>query len=130
MTIQMSDSINYEGEAHRTWSFPLEGYYCDHPRPEFGVSHSGLRRGYVATWGVDADTLYLTGIEVRRPDHTIAGLDELFPKQGERIEATWFSGEIRIHGFVEPSGCERDRVLKFVGGRLVRSEVEDPGPSR
>jgi hypothetical protein len=130
MTIQVPDHIIYEGERLLTWSFPLEPYYEDHPPPRFGIFHTGLRRGYVATWGLEGETLYLIGIEVRRPDGTVAGLAELFPGRGAKVEATWFSGEIRICAARDPTVPRRrcDRLLIFQNGRLVRSELGDPCP--
>src|SRR5947209_2850771 len=110
MTIQMPDIIVYQGKAYRIWSFPLESYHGDSSRPEFGFVHTGLRRGYVATWGIESGILYLTDIEVRRGDRSVAGMAELFPGQGGKLEASWFSGEIRIHGMWDPTGRDQDRI--------------------
>jgi len=86
----------------------------------------------VATWLIEGDTLYLTEIKQARVHGAAVGLAELFPGQGARVEATWFSGEIRIHGIREPTvgHRERDRILTFQRGKLVRSELGDPRASR
>jgi hypothetical protein len=125
----MSDTVVYKGRRYAVWTFPLEAYYEDHPRPEFGIRHFGLVRGYRATWGIEGDTLYLTEIEVVRPDGTVAGLVELFPGQGEKVEASWFSGQIQLYRVIrqrKPPHRKRDRFLTFQCGKLVRSELGEP----
>jgi hypothetical protein len=139
MTIQVPDRFVHEGRREFTWSCPFEPYYENHPRPEFGIFHTGLYRGYVTTWAVEGDTPHLTAVEVVRPDGTTAGLTELFPGQREKVEVSWFSGEIWIHGVRDPTAPRRkrdstaprrklDRVFRFRNGKLIGSELHDRGP--
>jgi hypothetical protein len=132
MTIQAPDTVVYKGESHSIWSFPLESYPEDNPRLEFDSCLSSLWRGYEATWLIEGDTLYLTEIQEARVHGAAVGLAELFPGQGEKVEASWFSGEIRIHGVREPTAPhrERDQVLTFQNGKLIRAELSDPRASR
>jgi hypothetical protein len=138
MTIQRADTLVYEGQAYPNWDFPLELYYEDHPRPEFGYQHSGQWRGYRATWEVEGDTLYLTDIKTEWPGRTGMGLAELFPGRGEKVEASWFSGKIHLYGVREPKAPhqkpkaphqKRDRILTFRSGKLIGSELIDRGAS-
>ena len=98
MTIQMADTVMYKGRRYFIWTFPLESYYEDHPRPTNFVYMTNLYRGYEATWGIEGETIYLTDIKVMRGNGTVAGLAELFPGQGEKVEAAWFSGQLRLGG--------------------------------
>src|SRR4051794_38560414 len=131
MTIQMSDTVSYKGRRYFVWAFPLESYYEDHPRPAFDFCHTGLYRGYEAIWEVAGDTLYLTGVKQARVGGAGVGLAELFPGRGGRVEASWFSGRLRLSGAVrqrKPPHRKRDRLLTFRYGKLVRSELGEPNP--
>jgi hypothetical protein len=110
------------------WTFPLESYLNlkDHPRLAFDSCHTGLHRGYEAIWEVDGDTLYLTEIKQARVDGAAVGLAELFPGQGGKVVASWFSGQLQLSEAVRqrtPPHRKRDRFLTFKHGRLVRSEL-------
>jgi hypothetical protein len=129
MTIQMADTVTYEGRRYLVWTFPLKSYYEDHPRPAFDPCHTGLHRGYEAIWEVDGDTLYLTEIKQARVDGARVGVAELVPGREGKVEASWFSGQLKLSGAVRertPPHRERDRLLTFNCGKLVRSELGEP----
>jgi hypothetical protein len=127
VTIQIADTLVYEGHEYQTRDFPLELYYEDHPRPEFNYRHSGQWRGYRATWEIEGDTLYLTDIETEWPGRRGLSVAELFPRSGEKVEAAWFSGKIHLSGVRECNAPHhrRDRILVFQSGKLIGYERVD-----
>lgn len=141
MTAQTPDILIYEGERLSLFSNPLEAYYRNegNPRPPFRSPHTGNWRGYVATWEIDSNTLYLTDITAWLADPssprgmTEAGLDDLFPGHSDRVEASWFSGQLRV-----PQGerlqyvhmgygsvYEQDLILTIQDGKVVHREIVD-----
>lgn len=141
-TAQFPDHLSYEGEGHAMFSTPLEGYFSDTlPRPAWLVPTStACWRGYVASWEIKDDRLFL--LKVVRRDGPGAGEEKdviarLFPKGQPPIEATWFSGAIRIPqgkqlryvhmGF--GSIYERDLFLTFDHGKLTGRNVVRNDPS-
>lgn len=132
-TAQQPDIIIYEGKNSLLFSNPLESYYKTKPRPNFYSPHTANWRGYIATWEIDQDILYLKDIEAwidygipniweqkidekgvihrylmnktgGQRDIRKAGLHDLFPNE-DRVKASWFTGQLRI-----PQGKE----LKYI----------------
>ena len=142
MTAQIEDSLVYEGQGYSLFSNPLESYFDDdHPRPEFRAGNTAILRGYVAGWEIENDTLFLVRLrgQVGGDDETYAvnarevGVQDLFPWAGDRVKATWFTGELRlpqgklieyVHRWYE-STYEEDLLLTFEKGKLIRREVRD-----
>jgi hypothetical protein len=145
-TAQSPDVLIYENKVYDLFANPLESFYKDGAgRPGFqiqpGVVSTGNWRGYTAIWEVEGDSLLLRGVDswlcdprdsenCRRAD-----LKELFGEKlrGNRVEATWFSGELRI-----PDGkmlqyvhmgygsvYERDIILTVRAGRITNKSVVD-----
>jgi len=99
MTAQAPDIILIDGEVSRLFSNPLESYFNeDNPRPDFGFVCTANWRGYVATWEISKDTLYLVDLRSsgsRSADFSIA---TLFPGRPKKVKAEWFTGELRVPG--------------------------------
>lgn len=150
MTAQFSDWLHYQGQKHELCSNPLESYFDDeHPRPDFKASSTACWRGYVATWEIENDTLYLVSgggiiaippLVVKGSDNVLytieakeVGLKDLFPLAGDRVKATWFTGVLRIPQgelleYVHAgygSTFEEDLLLTIEAGNLVHTEVRD-----
>lgn len=101
-TGQEGDRLVFRGDVLHTPVFPLEDCpYFDRglrfsPRP--GVAFTHRARGYLATWEVDDDALWLIELDgVRfRPGsgYESPTLEELFPGRLEagRLRAAWFTG--------------------------------------
>lgn len=126
MTIQAPDIVVYDGERHSVWTFPLES--CgDLPRFESEFFNTGMYRGYLATWLIEGDTLYLTEIKHARLNGAAAGVAELFPGRGPRVEASWFTGSLRIPGDFRSAHPrrKRDRFLEIRSGKVVRAGPQD-----
>ena len=149
-TGQAADVLIYQGKTYALFSNPLEDYYPDEDRrPQFMVRphtmSSGNWRGYVATWEIVGDKLYLSKIDSwfcgGRPGSRSNGgcrrvtLRELFGKRvfNGRVLASWFSGELRVPDGKEleyvhmgyGSVYERDILFEVKAGKVLRREVVD-----
>jgi hypothetical protein len=102
----------------------LESIWDDnHPRPQFVNAPSFISRGYVATWAISDEMLYLDGISgwvivdadgqpiqsrtpitqqpfstglPEKPSPVPATVEMLFPGSQGRVPATWFTGRLHI----------------------------------
>lgn len=104
---------------------PLEGYLGALPvQPPRQVTPFS-QRGYVATWMIHAQTMYLA--EISSEAHAM-----LFAAVGGPVEASWFTGVIhgcrgdRRHTGSPPRRfCDDEIVLEIVTGRVVREWALD-----
>lgn len=95
-TVQMSDKLIYNGREYRLDNFYLESFFEKYPdkRPEFRTT--ALWRGYVATFEIENNQLFVTNIEVERDgkDGRLAMksiFNEIFPNS-KKVKVEWFSG--------------------------------------
>jgi hypothetical protein len=138
-TAQEPDKIVYEEKVRALFANPLEDYYkSGRKRPPFMISpntiSSGNWRGYVATWKIFDDTLYLQHVESWIGGRK-ATLPRLFGKKvrNGRVKATWFSGELRIPDGKQlqyvhmgyGSVYERDIILTIEKGRITNKAAID-----
>jgi hypothetical protein len=131
MTAQYSENLIYQGQEYMLCSEPL-GHFLENSGAtlKFHSPHTALWRGYVGTWAIEADRLYLTGMlgHVLRDGKVLeVGLEALFPDYPEGVFAHWFTGELRcpsgerlkyVHGGFN-STYERDRFLRVQRGVVV-----------
>ena len=145
MTAQVPDIIIYRGRRYPLLSNPLEAYWKEHPpRPHFKPLHTANWRGYVAEWLIKSGALYLAGLRARIDnsygERKEMGLRDLFPDAGGQIQASWFSGELRIPQGKQvkyvhmgyDSTYEKELILTIEEGKVVRSHSIrnlDPGAS-
>ncbi|MBC6612215.1 hypothetical protein H8B15_14900 [Hymenobacter sp. BT507] len=134
-TGQEPDILLYQGSTLRLYSNPLEGWLDKLPqRPkEFESRSSACWRGYIATWLLENNQLYLTAI---RPGCASEGpnipLNRWFkPDARGRVAATWVDGNLDVplgellnyeHMGYE-SIYEKDWLLLFRHGRLVSQRM-------
>ncbi len=101
-TAQYPDKIIYNGKEYSLHSNPLESYFEKHPekRPQGDVISTALWRGYVATFEVVENQLFLKDIEVevsdtssKKKDETKwkSVLTEVFPNS-EPLKVDWMIG--------------------------------------
>jgi hypothetical protein len=105
MTAQFAEVLHYKGRKRSMCSLPLSLYFelAGEPPPFSESFLTSLWRGYVGTWRIQKNRLYLTGVEAKiRSDPS---LETIFPGFPERVFAHWYSGELRI-----PQG----RMLQYV----------------
>ncbi len=103
MTAQQPDKLYNNGQENILFSNPLEDFFTiSNFNPGFMSPHTANYRGYVATWEIIDEKLYLIGINGWKYDKTNAGkihevdISSVFPDEGPPIFAKWFSGTLII----------------------------------
>jgi len=105
-TAQFPDKIIYNGKEYSLHSNPLEAYFEKYPdkRPKGGIMSTALWRGYVATFEVKENQLFLKDIEIEYNDTSSAKghqfkwrsvLKEVFPDQKD-LKIDWLTGLLVI----------------------------------
>ena len=100
-TGQYPDLLIYKGETQSIFTNPLELYFDNqHPRPIgiFTFSCTANWRGYVATWKIEENNLYLVKLVEGSCDENAREIPIaiIFPEHQAPIKASWFSGTLRI----------------------------------
>ena len=90
MTAQIPEKLLFEGERHAMYSNPL-GDYCavGGELPKFAPSCTALWRGYVGTWEIINDRLYMVELKAELESGQEVDLESVFPGYGERVFAHW-----------------------------------------
>ena len=138
MTAQIAERLLHDGREFALCSLPLEPYLESHTaRPRFRVPSSALRRGYIGTWRIMKQRLYLVGIAGELQDGGAASLHSVFPHEHDTVFAFWFSGELRVpqgkmleyvhRGF--ESRFERDLLFTCEAGVITGKKVQRNGKS-
>jgi hypothetical protein len=136
MTAQFAERLRYQGEDVSMCTTPLSCYFAMGGfGPRFKFDCTALWRGYVGSWEIVDDRLYLTGLSGMLEDGTEASLASVFPEFPDRVFAHWYSGTIRIPrgralkyvhmGF--DSVFERDLLLDVERGVVVSTRVRHNG---
>lgn len=104
-TDQFGDQFILGGETNFLHQYPLEHYYgaslfmpTDRPDFEtyFNKGCTACYRGYVATWEIENEKLYLIKVQDWEQQQECP-LKDLFPEsKKKKVLAIWFSGTIRI----------------------------------
>ena len=143
MAAQLPDIIVIDGECHDLYSNPLEQYWVANRirRPSF-ISSVDCKRGYVATWELKNNHLFLKTItgEYEKTYFYFwkrikpCTLKSVLKKSSlNNLAATWFTGKIRIpkgnrilyvHHEYE-SRFEQEMILTIEQGKVVKSIVLD-----
>jgi hypothetical protein len=93
MTAQASDILYFDGSEYILYSEPLEFYFEQHPpRPDIEATCSACWRGYIATWRIKRDKLYMVSLQSFDGDD-LALKQKLFPGD-DMIFASWFTGPL------------------------------------
>lgn len=99
-TAQYPDKIYFEGKQYSLHSNPMEDYFEKYPdkKPKSGIVSSALWRGYVATFEILDEELYLKDIEImvsnpdKKYDYIFQSVIEQVVPKGERLKIDWFTG--------------------------------------
>jgi len=131
MCQQASEVLTYQGVIYHIGERPLEQYLKKN-KIEFYPTISVCWRGYVGTWKVGENKLYLTSLSANLIGSVKVGLDFLFQSQTE-VFADWFSGFLclpqgEIIGQVYNSTFttpvfEESIILTFENGSLVSKKT-------
>jgi|CryBogDrversion2_7_1035282.scaffolds.fasta_scaffold24592_2 hypothetical protein len=138
MTAQITEKLIYEGERYAMCTNPLDVYLSlSDLGIEFESTSTALWRGYVGTWEIKDDRLYLIKLNGTLNGGSEADLETVFPGYPNRVFAHWFSGEVRIPqgkilNYVHMgygSTYERDLLITIADGVVTRSTVQENGVS-
>ena len=93
MTAQASDILYFDGNEYMLYSEPLEEYFGQNPpRPEIESTCTACWRGYIATWRIKRDKLYIASLQSFDGDD-LALKQKLFSGD-DMIFASWFTGPL------------------------------------
>jgi hypothetical protein len=116
MTAQIAERLIFEGQEHELFTEPLENYFEQGGiNPGFESLSSDLWRGYVGTWEIQADRLYLVDLNGSLQSGELATLESVFPGIPDRVFADWFTGTLRI-----PQGRKLEYVHMGFGSKYER----------
>jgi len=140
-TAQTPDKLVYNGKEYRLHSNPMESYFEKFPdkRPKSNVMSTGLWRGYIATFEVKDNQLYLKDIEiqvskkVKKNDYKYSWksvLKEVFPNQ-KLIKIDWLTGLLVVPEgkivYYEHMGYgstyENYILLEFDSGNFIKEKT-------
>ena len=111
MTAQVSEILLFEAEELSLCNEPLELFIEKNPmKVRFMAPHTALWRGYVGTWVIEEERLYLKSIEATingENGFEDVGMDRVFPEYPNGLFAHWYTGELR---------CPQGALLKYVHG--------------
>ncbi len=132
MTAQISERLIFERQQVALLSNPLYDYFAlGGSNPGFESTSTALWRGYVGTWEILNDRLYLVELRGTLKSGDDATLESVFPGFKDRVFAHWFSGRLRIPqgkrleyvhmGYA--STFERDVLLTLQNGVVLTKEI-------
>lgn len=125
MSFIFQEELRIDDETYTIDTYPLESYLALLPaRPETQVTPFN-RNGYLATWRIVDDTLYLTSVSTEP-------FARLFAHVSGPVIASWFSGlvlgwrgERRYTGWPPRRFYDDEIVLEIMAGKVVREWVLD-----
>ncbi len=134
MTDQVTEVVIVQGEELWMCSDPLEAYFVSAGiKSPFKWQSTDCRRGYIGTWAIENDRLYLKSLEGRTAHGTPIGLAHLFPHHPDGVFANWYSGEIRCPagkllearpvGWPWPNIYEKDRFFTIREGVVTGQHI-------
>lgn len=120
MTEQFTEVLKHQGETLSLCTYPLNVYWKYAANPiELHSTSTACWRGYVGTWEIEGDRLYLVKFWGNRQGPTgleQVGLADLFPAFPDGVFAHWFTGELR---------CPQGERLRSVKGRFSSKYERD-----
>lgn len=132
MTAQFTEQIIWQGQKRSLCTEPLEPFFeLSGLQPEFEAMCSALWRGYVGTWELFNERLYLVGLNGKLKSGQVANVATIFPGFPDRVFAHWYSGVLRIpmggllqyvHGGYG-SVYERDQFITIKRGVMVATSL-------
>ena len=98
MTAQIAEKLTYQGHTYSMCTQPLDDYFSlADVDPGFDTrSCTALWRGYVGSWEIRDDRLYLVGLNASRENGSPASLADIFPDFPDRVFAHWYTGWLRV----------------------------------
>ena len=97
MTAQIAETLHFNGQVMQMCSEPLGDYFAlAGIDPGFEANCTALWRGYVGTWEIVGERLYLTELHGTLVNGGEASVATIFPDFPNRVFAHWFSGTLRV----------------------------------
>lgn len=136
MTAQIAERLIYKGADVAMCTNPLDDYFAmGGVNPGFKSNSTALWRGYVGSWEITDERLYLIGLKGTLADGTEVSLASVFAGYPNRVFAHWYSGLLRIPQGKQlqyvhmgyGSTFERDLILEVDRGLLVATRVRHNG---
>lgn len=125
-TQQVPEVLVYNGTTNDMYSTPLESFFSAEKPKVFleKPSSTACWRGYVGTWKIENDELYLVSLQEGHPRTGAIPLEKVSPKWVSPVNATWFTGTIQIG-----KGGGRGKVLtgslEIKNGKVVPTQQGD-----
>jgi len=131
MCIQVKDSIIIKGDKYYLYTTPLDSYWTKrNPKPPIMPTKSTCWRGYIATWEIFKENLYLVNIIFHARDGEF-GLDFLFPQNTGKVKADWYSGELKLpfgnelyQEFMEDPVYDSDWYMSIKKGKILSQRYQ------
>ena len=136
MTAQIAEGLILNGEEVSLLTNPLNSYFAlGGANPGFSSNSTALWRGYVGTWKIVNDRLYLIELQGTLEEGGSACLETVFPGFPARVFAHWYSGTLRIprgklvryRHMGYGSKFERDELIAIRSGIVVSTKIIDNG---
>jgi hypothetical protein len=114
-TIQEPDILLYNGREYRIWEEPMEIFFEQFPekRPEW--SRTNLWRGYVATFEIIQNELWVIDI---KNSQNISIINEILDGR-DRMKIDWYNGT--LHFFINRQDRRVGSII-IENGKLGRTE--------
>jgi hypothetical protein len=131
MNSQLKEILVYQCREFAMDCDPLAQYFSQQKSPpRFFTTLKANERGYLGTWTIKKNALYLTAFIGMLENNEEITLEDLFPDK-QVVFADWFSGEIILnHGKLlalktknSPAIYEKDLHMEIVNGNVVNSRV-------
>lgn len=137
MTAQAPERILINGDTQGLSEWPLKTYIgLGGQLPELNdFWTSAHRRGYVGTWQIIDERLYLIKIRASLKNGEFGNLGDLFPGYPDRVFAHWYCGTLTIPEGKEiehensefEAKYERDRLIYFENGVVTKTIIRHNG---
>ncbi len=138
MTAQSGENLHYEGKDYSMCSEPLNQYFTlSAVMPNFESPSTSLWRGYVGSWSIIENRLYLVNLTGFNKDGTESNLNALFPDYPDQVFAHWYCGTLRVPdgqmlhyehmGYA--STYERDILIEIEQGIVKEVNIKHNGES-
>ncbi len=97
MTEQVLEILIYNGKEEEMFTTPLDNYFeVTNQKTDFRVECTACWRGYLGTWEIVNNHLFMKAINAKFEDGSEVTLRTIFPNRIGRIFADWFSGELHV----------------------------------
>jgi len=131
-TNQYPDKITIDGIVYSIRNNPMEPYFDKYPekRPKSGIMSSALHRGYIASFTIIDNMLYLTDIKIKVSRKKSNGNTEtvlesvyhkIFPGKSNKI-VDLYNGILVVYLKIDKSNKERKYLLMEVANGIKKEE--------